>query len=134
MIVVKEISFCCGHRLMNHEGLCRNIHGHNYRVMLMVSGGIEKRSGMVLDFKRIKEVAEERIKNVFDHALVLNCHDPLGDWFDAFDQVGGALKIIKMDGEPTAENMAREFLHVLPEVDGIRVYETETSYAEEWRQ
>ncbi|MES9926921.1 MAG: 6-carboxytetrahydropterin synthase, partial [Candidatus Thiodiazotropha sp. 6PDIVS] len=27
--VTKEIHFCYGHRLLNHKGKCRHLHGHN---------------------------------------------------------------------------------------------------------
>ena len=30
--VTKHIDFCYGHRLLNYEGKCRHLHGHNGRV------------------------------------------------------------------------------------------------------
>ena len=36
--VTREIEFCYGHRLLNYEGKCRHLHGHNGRAVITLRG------------------------------------------------------------------------------------------------
>jgi 6-pyruvoyltetrahydropterin/6-carboxytetrahydropterin synthase len=120
MRITKSITFAAGHRLLGYQGLCANIHGHNYRLEVTLDGPISKR-GFVIDFKDLKKRLESLIEPL-DHALILERNDPLC-----------ALETKKfiMEKTPTAENMVEFFQYELPEnVCRIRLYETETSYAE----
>ena len=36
--VTREIDFCYGHRLLNYEGKCRHLHGHNGRAVITLQG------------------------------------------------------------------------------------------------
>lgn len=63
--------FPAGHTLPNHEGLCRNPHGHNYRVIVEAYGPVNVEfgmpdEGMVVDFELIKQ-AWAKIKPLLDH-------------------------------------------------------------------
>src|SRR5438067_326907 len=62
-----EFHFCAAHRLPNHPGPCRNLHGHNYRLLVTVEGPLDQQSGMVHDFYNIKRVVQERIVARLDH-------------------------------------------------------------------
>ena len=74
--VTKEVTFDCAHMLDGHEGLCRNLHGHTYKVQVTArrSGGflISKgpAKGMVLDFSALKGIMQAHIVEPFDHAFV----------------------------------------------------------------
>ena len=48
--VTREIDFCYGHRLLNYEGKCRYLHGHNGRAVISIEGNELDFRGMVLDF------------------------------------------------------------------------------------
>ena len=51
--VKKVIEFCYGHRLLDYDGKCRNLHGHNGQLEIEVdSGGLDP-LGMVIDFGEI---------------------------------------------------------------------------------
>src|SRR5207249_8708993 len=54
--VTREIRFCYGHRLLNHAGKCRHLHGHNGRAVLVLEAARLDGLGMVMDFGRIKQI------------------------------------------------------------------------------
>ena len=78
----KEVVFDCAHMLSGHEGLCKNLHGHTYKVQVTVgqvtSGGRDRlipsgpSASMVIDFKHLKEALNEVIVEPFDHAFVFD--------------------------------------------------------------
>jgi 6-pyruvoyltetrahydropterin/6-carboxytetrahydropterin synthase len=68
--VGKRFTFDAAHQLPLHDGKCRNLHGHTYRVEVTASGTLideGSKSGMVIDFGDIKQVWDEHIKPVVDH-------------------------------------------------------------------
>ena len=53
MRVTKIFDWHCSHRLTNHEGLCKNIHGHTYKLEVEIDGSLlsgGSSDGMVIDF------------------------------------------------------------------------------------
>ncbi|HID74523.1 MAG TPA: 6-carboxytetrahydropterin synthase [Planctomycetaceae bacterium] len=100
--VTREIHFCYGHRLLNYEGKCRRLHGHNGRgIITFQTSGLDHR-GMVVDFAEIKRTISEWIDEQLDHRLLLCRDDPL---VDPLRKLGEAPFV--MDENPTAENIAR---------------------------
>ena len=75
--VTKTIRFCYGHRLLNYEGKCRHLHGHNGRVEIELSAETLDRRGMVVDFEEIKRAVQSWIDATLDHTMLLNEADPL---------------------------------------------------------
>lgn len=129
-----QFGFSYGHRLFNsHAGKCRNIHGHNAKVEVIVEGNLQSASGMVFDFGRLKGIARD-IANVFDHCLILNEKDV--ELRQALRNRG--LKLYIFEGEPTAENLAidigRRFLKALVPFGVrpvlVRFYEDDDCWAE----
>ena len=59
--VTREIDFCYGHRLLNYEGKCRYLHGHNGRAVIVLESRTLDSRGMVLDFSEIKQVVSRWI-------------------------------------------------------------------------
>ena len=53
----KTIKFDAAHVLTNHEGLCKNLHGHTYRVDVTVAQSADDTKDMVIDFKDLKKIA-----------------------------------------------------------------------------
>ena len=132
MEITKTFTCDTAHRLKDHPGLCKNIHGHTYRIDVTFSGP-ENEQGMVKDFGEIKKDVGDFIDMTLDHALVLQHDDPLVAVFkDSKDII--ELKLRVMDLPPTAETFARmiaqEFSH--RGCIQVRVWETPTAYAE-WR-
>lgn len=59
------------HQLINHRGLCRNLHGHNYAVEVECEGDLHVRpgasdEGMIVDFGDVSD-AWGKIKPIWDH-------------------------------------------------------------------
>lgn len=67
IIIGREFNFSAAHYLPGHEK-CKEMHGHNYRVLVEFSGEVNK-NGMVMDFSRIKEVMTS-VLNDLDHRLL----------------------------------------------------------------
>jgi len=128
--VFRKEHFNAAHRLHNPAwseeenqrvfGKCNlpHYHGHNYDLIVQVTGEVNPASGYVMDLKVLSDLIEERILNRFDH------------------------KNLNLDTEefrhlnPTAENIAIVIYNLLrpelqPDLDlKIRLYETERNFVE----
>lgn len=74
--VSKEFLFEAAHVLDNHEGKCKNIHGHSYKLVVTVIGEPKPNesgsdAGMVIDFSLLKKIVNEEVVDKYDHSLVL---------------------------------------------------------------
>lgn len=122
---------------MGYDGTCRHIHGHSYRLSVSVTGRPDTaagnpKNGMVLDFGDLKKIVEERIIQVFDHALLLRKDAPLAAQIaEAYE------KVLLLDFQPTCEMLTLHFVSLLTpfinpplQLHSIRLYETAGSFAE----
>lgn len=100
--VTREIDFCYGHRLLEYEGKCRHLHGHNGRAVITIESPDLDHRGMVLDFSDIKTDVSTWIDENLDHRMILNTSDPV---VPILQEMGEPLHLI--DANPTAENIAR---------------------------
>src|SRR5438093_3142696 len=75
--VTREIRFCYGHRLLQYDGKCRHLHGHNGRAVVTLEAESLDRLGMVMDFSRIKLVLQTWIDQALDHKMLLHRDDPV---------------------------------------------------------
>ena len=100
--VSREIDFCYGHRLLNYDGKCRYLHGHNGRAIISIEADRLDERGMVLDFTDIKRVVSTWIDEQLDHRMLLCKSDPM---VPILKEHGEPLFL--MDENPTAENIAR---------------------------
>jgi 6-pyruvoyltetrahydropterin/6-carboxytetrahydropterin synthase len=77
--VSRKAHFNAAHRLYNPDwsfekndaifGLCNNpnFHGHNYELIVSVTGKIDPETGFVIDVKVLKDLIKSEIENAFDH-------------------------------------------------------------------
>ncbi|MBI3836552.1 MAG: 6-carboxytetrahydropterin synthase [Planctomycetia bacterium] len=100
--VTREIDFCYGHRLLNYDGKCKYLHGHNGRAVIAIESPTLDTRGMVLDFSDIKRVVSNWIDENLDHRMILNRDDPARSMLE---QLGEPMYLI--DTNPTAENIAK---------------------------
>jgi len=126
--VSREIHFCYGHRLLNYDGKCRHLHGHNGRAIITLAASKLDRLGMVMDFSRIKRVVSAWIDEHLDHKMLLHKDDPL---LPLLRQQGEPVYVL--DVNPTAENIARliyDFTAAqgFPVVE-VQLWETESCFA-----
>lgn len=75
-IISKDMgTFSAAHQLPFHNGKCSNLHGHDYRVIVEVTGhiveGAGSSAGMVVDFGVIKQIYKDRVESLLDHSLIL---------------------------------------------------------------
>jgi 6-pyruvoyltetrahydropterin/6-carboxytetrahydropterin synthase len=99
---------CAGHRVVGHEGKCRNLHGHNYRFHFTIEALVLDDVGRVLDFSVIKSKLCTWLEDNWDHKMLLWKNDPLADGLKAIDD-----GVIIVPFNPTAENIAIHFLEVV---------------------
>ncbi len=128
--VFRKAHFNAAHRLHNTDwsddmnkrifGKCNNphYHGHNYDLIVQVTGEIDPRTGYVMDMKVLSDLIKSQVLERFDH------------------------KNLNLDTEefkelnPTAENIAIVIWEILrKEIDKnlslkVRLYETERNFVE----
>lgn len=131
--ISKEFRWEMGHRLPFHEGGCRNLHGHGYRMEVEIEGSLDAH-GMVMDYFDLKELVGPMVEEI-DHSFLCDAADTL--MLDFF--ASQPLKYVVVPFLTTAENIAgwfaariaaalaeRETMHHVT----VRLYETATSCAE----
>ena len=133
LTVTKSIKFDAAHVLTNHQGLCKNLHGHTYRVEVSVTQLPGDTSDMVIDFKDLKHVCEEVISSRFDHAFIYDSTSSGESEIAAVVEKNG-MRTVAIPFRSTAENLSRHFFGQLrPRIPGlrsVRVWETPDSCAE----
>lgn len=113
----------CGHRVVGHEGKCRHLHGHNYRVHFNCESAELDDVGRVIDFTEIKTRLCMWLEDNWDHkflawekdTLIAAMYLPCGltheqhkeDWLNC------AESFVFVPFNPTAENMAQYLVEVI---------------------
>lgn len=128
--VYRKEHFNAAHRLHNplwNEdqnqkvfGKCNNphFHGHNYELVIKVTGIPDPQTGYVMDMKKLSDLAQEQVIERFDHK---NLNEDTAEFKDL---------------NPTAENIAIVIYNILREkieqdLDlQIRLYETERNFVD----
>jgi 6-pyruvoyltetrahydropterin/6-carboxytetrahydropterin synthase len=126
--VSRKAHFNAAHRLYRKEwnqeqnesvfGKCANphYHGHNYELIVHVTGTIDPETGYVIDMKILKDLIQQEVEEAFDHK---NLNEEVEDFFTLI---------------PTAENIAVVIYkklrpHLVAEQDlSITLYETPRNY------
>jgi 6-pyruvoyltetrahydropterin/6-carboxytetrahydropterin synthase len=126
--VTREIHFCYGHRLLNYDGKCKYLHGHNGRAVITVESAELDERGMVIDFTDIKRVVSNWIDANLDHRMILHRDDPARE---VLEKLGEPMYLV--DVNPTAENIARLIFEYaksqgIPIVE-VKLWETPNCFA-----
>jgi 6-pyruvoyltetrahydropterin/6-carboxytetrahydropterin synthase len=138
--VTKTFTFDMAHALFNHDGPCKNIHGHTYHLAVTLIGkAIQEhghpKNGMIIDFADLKQIVHESVLSHFDHALVLNSlapHPAIELLHQQYD------KIILLPFQPSCENLILDiknrieplFRHERYYLHSLRLNETPSTYSE----
>jgi len=126
--VTKEIYFCYGHRLMNYDGACRYLHGHNGKVEVELTREKLDSRGMVVDFSEIRSVIKDWIDKTLDHTMLLRKDDPLIPILKEKKE-----RFYTLNENPTAESIARLIYEYARSkgfpVTRVTLWETESSFA-----
>jgi 6-pyruvoyltetrahydropterin/6-carboxytetrahydropterin synthase len=59
-------SFAAAHNLANFRGKCENLHGHNWKVEVVMRGARLEENGILLDFGEMKKATREVLEDL-DH-------------------------------------------------------------------
>ena len=128
--VFRKAHFNAGHRIFNADwsdeknfevfGKCSNpeYHGHNYELIVRVTGEVDPETGFLIDLKKLKEIIEDNVLEKYDHKN-LNTQVP------PYDTVA-----------PTSENICFQIWMILREVLdekfdlGVRLYESPRNFVE----
>lgn len=129
--LTKKFEFEAAHRISNYEGPCREIHGHTYKLEVTISGPINPKNDMILDFKILKNLVKISVIEQFDHALLLKDNEENRKLFEHYSG-----KITWMKAEPTAERMLQGMADALQQLipphvhlNSLLLYETSDSFA-----
>lgn len=107
------------------------VHGHNYYVTFDVSSRVLNSDGMIVDFKKIKEILHETFDK-YDHSLILKENDPLTEFYKNNSKNS---RVFTWEQNPTAEHMSYVWYYeiidklrnLIPDVK-LRVSVEETSH------
>ena len=117
-----------GHRVVGHEGKCRHLHGHNYRIHFFCEAAKLDELGRVIDFSVIKEKLCMWLETNWDHKFLAWEKDTLICSLDSLmfqnsDNPTANIKdednkffnesIVWVDFNPTAENLAEYLLNII---------------------
>lgn len=137
--ITKAYKFDMAHALPGHDGLCKNIHGHSYELLVTligtpISDPDSPKNGMVIDFKDLKGIIKGLIVEELDHSLILR-RDTEPVLLEMMKN--NYERIVLVDFQPTSENMIIDFAHrirqALPDnvkLHHLKLWETVTSYTE----
>jgi len=124
------------HRILNHPGKCKRLHGHSGKVELTLSGQVQEETGMVLDFEVLSTFFKAKVEKFFDHFTLLQEEDHIKKVLEMAGQ-----KIFAFKQPPTAEVISYHILGLfINEIEerfpagnfscGVKFWETESSYVE----
>lgn len=112
MLIEFSRRYCMAHRLLDDPGSkCAVPHGHNEIVRVRLRGSRTPDLGganHAAPFDQLKRRWHAWIDQSVDHALQLNRHDPLVDWFQTHEPQRAA-RLMTFDGDPTTEALALAF-------------------------
>ena len=133
MKIAKEFRWEMGHRLPEHFGLCKNIHGHSYKMIVEFEGELDKNQ-MVIDYYDVEKIINPVIEKL-DHAFMVNIDDKVVIEF--LEKMNSKKVVVGFNS--TAENICNYLLSEIKKSSlpsnissvKVRVYETQFDYAEE---
>ena len=135
MIIAKSFHWEAAHRIPWHEGKCKHIHGHSYKMIVELEGETNEK-GIVMDFKELKDIVQPYIERV-DHTTLISVNDD--DLKEVFDAKQWKYYLLPFDS--TAENLCDYFANLIIKNNqelllankittvSVKIAETETAYA-----
>lgn len=132
--ITKRVDFHAAHMLRGHEGLCKNLHGHTYVLDVTIKDIKNESNDMIFDFYNLKQVLNDYVVSVFDHATIIGGGDIDSLLHEFCDTIGSKHVVLHVDGRSTSERIAQHIynalLSPLPNIVSVRLYETDTSWVD----
>ncbi len=135
MVVAKHFKWEAAHRIPWHNGKCKHLHGHSYKMIVEFEGELND-NGIVIDFNDLKAMVKSHIERI-DHTTIISEKD--SELKEVFDDKNWKYYLLPFDS--TAENLCKYFANLIIteneafllsnkiEWVGVKIYETETAYA-----
>lgn len=136
MTIGKSFRWEAAHRIPWHTGKCKNLHGHSYKMEVILEGKVNDQ-GIIMDFQDLKEMVKPLIDQL-DHATIISEIDH--ELREIFEQKNW--KYFLMVEDSTAENLCLFFIEYLLSnhrshlqshqitAIAIKIFETESAYAQ----
>lgn len=141
-IIEKQLKkFSAAHRLVNgYAGKCRNLHGHNYKIMVSLSCQQLNAHGLVIDFNIITDLFDSYVQQNIDHGVLVCDSDTE---LLQFVQSNNQQHYILDNGRNTsvevmAEELYSQFTQIIAnnpdwpdavQLHMVKIYETDTAWA-----
>lgn len=116
-ILTVEDKFSSAHQLRGYKGKCENIHGHNWKVVLSVSGKKLNNIGLLIDFNDLKSMLK-KVTDMLDHKNI-NEVEPFGELNPSSENIA------KFISDKIQFELAESFSGIT--VDSVTVWESDTS-------
>ena len=127
-IITKEVYFCYGHRLMNHSGKCRHLHGHSVKASISIKEQQLNEQSMVCDFSDVRDCVESYINKILDHNFLLHKDDPIIPLLESQNE-----RFMAIEEHPTAEVLSKMIFQYVKQqgfnVDQVVLWETASANA-----
>ena len=143
MRITRRLEFDAGHRIPNHESLCRHLHGHRYALEVTLAGEPiaapgDARQAMLMDFSEVRAIAQREVVDAWDHAFLAWREDRL---VVEFLEKLPHHRTVLFDEPPTAEHLAQAAFRLLQRayanrygnglrLTRVRLYETPNCWAD----
>ena len=108
-----EMYFSAAHHLLNYDGACENMHGHNWLVEVFVRGTELDKSNILIDYKVIKKNMKE-VLDYLDHRDINELPE---------------FKGISPSSEILAKFIYEKMKAKIPQTSKVSIWETQTSCA-----
>ncbi|WP_207694597.1 queuosine biosynthesis protein QueD [Enterococcus sp. DIV0212c] len=135
MIITKIFQFDMAHMLDGHDGKCRNLHGHTYKLKTGIKGDLVQngpKKGMVMDYGEIKDIVNENILSKMDHAYIFDKNSKVESEISSI-LIKNNQKVYCFEERTTAENLSKHIYKILkgkiPNLIFVEVFETPSSSA-----
>ena len=113
-----QMYFSAAHHLLNYEGACENMHGHNWLVEAYVKGTELNQSNILVDYRVIKKCLKE-VLDYLDHKDINELSE---------------FKGISPSSEIIAQFIYKKMKEQISQTSKISVWETSTSCASYWEE
>jgi len=132
--VCKIFTFDAAHQLVGHKGKCANLHGHTYKLEVVLKGTTVKDEGVsdegfLIDFSDLKKLVKERIIDQLDHAFLATGNEVVLETLKLSNS-----KVTLLGFRTTVENLSSYICHEIKRaglpVYSVKLWETPTSWAE----
>ena len=112
-----QMYFSAAHHLLNYNGACENMHGHNWLVEAYVCGTDLDKSNILIDYKVIKKHLKDTL-DYLDHKDINELPEFQG---------------ISPSSEVLAKFIYDKMKERIPQTSKVSIWETNTSCASYWR-